>query len=258
MPTEEKQESELADDLALRKEKARAVLARKEHIMELGQKYRHLYDKYDTGSVRYSDKYVVSKEWLKRFKVFVMYKDIKRWSFERNAYLAKLTVEHMDTMHPGPISNASLLKDPSKYIRVDDPTDSSNFVIRKSCKDTVDFKLMPQAVWDLLFAEFGGLPLRREKDQSHFSYFTPKYKIYHDSIKVLILPPWDQIDQQSLEVQKPLKIYYNSQDMIQSLRVKLASYLSTVSRKLTADDVRLWKPEYQYQQGPARIVEFLV
>jgi DUSP domain len=239
-------EIDAANDLARRKEQARAVLARKERVLELGQKYKQLYDKYDTGSVRYTDKYVIQKEWLKRFKEYVRYKDIKRYSFERSVYLAKLTVEHLDTTHPGPISNEKLLKDPASYVRVDDPSDTSNYVIRKRFKETVDFKLMPQAVWDMLFAEFGGVPLRREKDQSHFSYFSPKYRVYHEGFKILILPPWNQMDHASLQARKALKIYYNSTDTMMSLKTKIAAYLSTPERPLKADDVRLWKPDFHH------------
>jgi hypothetical protein len=59
-------------------------------------------------------------------------------------YLAKLTVLHMDTAHPGRITNEKLLKDFSKYLRIEDPTDSSNYVIRGSFKETLDFKLVPK------------------------------------------------------------------------------------------------------------------
>jgi len=163
----------------------------------------------------------------------------------------------MDSKHPGPISNEKLLKDQTKYIRIDDPADSSNYVVRSCFKETVHFKLLSQAVWDLLFAEFGGLMLRRAKDQTNFSYFSPKYKIYHDSFKVMILPPWNEMEPDTLEGRKALKLYYNSSDTMLYIKTKLAAYLSTPARRLTAEDVRLWKPDFRHQQGPGKIVEFL-
>jgi hypothetical protein len=80
-------------------------LARKEKILELGLKFKNLYDRYDSGSVRYADKYLINKEWLKSFKEYVLYKNLKSYKYDRVEYLTKLTIAHMDEKHPGPISN---------------------------------------------------------------------------------------------------------------------------------------------------------
>ena len=112
---------------------------------------------------------------------------------DRLTYLTKLTVEHLDSKHPGPIANEKLLKDFSKYIRIDDESDSSNFVIRNRYRETIHFKLINKQVWDMLHDEFGGITLQRDKDQSHFSYFSPKYKVKHDCLKVFLLPPWNKL-----------------------------------------------------------------
>jgi len=118
-----------------------------------------------------------------------------------------------------------MLKDFSKYIRVDDPSDSSNFVLSSKFKETVHFKLVPEAVWDLLHAEFGGTAIRREKDNTNFSYFAPKYKLHHDCCRVLILPPWHEMSAQILEDAKVMKIYYNPSDTFIDLKRKLMKYL---------------------------------
>ena len=100
--------------------------------------------------MRPSELYIVDKEWLKRFKAYVLYKTIKSYAFDRMTYLAKLTVLHMETAHPGRISNERLIKDFGKYLRIDDPSDSSNFAIKGKFRDTVDFKLVSRQVWELL------------------------------------------------------------------------------------------------------------
>jgi len=68
-------------------------------------KFKHVYDRYESGSVRYAEKFLVEKQWLKAFKAYIKYKEVKSYRFERKEYLASLSVEHLDKAHPGPIPN---------------------------------------------------------------------------------------------------------------------------------------------------------
>ena len=56
----------------------------------------------------------------------------------------------MDQTHPGKIPNEKLLKNFNKYIRIDDHSDSSNFVIKGKMKEPDNFKLVPKVLWDIL------------------------------------------------------------------------------------------------------------
>jgi len=83
--------------------------------------------------------------------------------------IVKYTQEHLIKEYPGEITNTSLLKDFNKYLRDDDPNDITNFVIRNKCREGTDYKLVSKALWEKLHAKYGGLELKRYKDNDYYS-----------------------------------------------------------------------------------------
>ena len=74
----------------------------------------------------------------------------------------------MELDFPGRITNEALLKDFSKYLRDDDPSEPCNFVIKNKAREGIDYKLLPKTCWLILHKRFGGLELVRFKDQDMY------------------------------------------------------------------------------------------
>ena len=76
----------------------------------------------------------------------------------------------------------------------------------------MDFTLVPKKLWRLLKACFGAdYTIEREKDSVKSGFFRAEYRIFHDDhLKLLILPPLDQITEETLaDIGKPIKVYYS-------------------------------------------------
>ena len=56
-------------------------------------------------------------------------------------------VEELEAEYPGPITNKVLLKSFSKYLREDDPTDPTNYIMRSKVVQGRDYKLLPLKCW---------------------------------------------------------------------------------------------------------------
>lgn len=94
-----------------------------------------------------------------------------------------------------------LLKPFDKYIRVDDDSDSSNFVMKSSSAnlDGHDFKKIPKECWDMLKTRFGcDYEIKRHRDKDTYSYWQ-KYEFAHKNIKVKILPPYKQLTLETMQ-----------------------------------------------------------
>lgn len=56
-------------------------------------------------------------------------------------------VEHLQTEHPGEVTNARLLKSFDKYMRDSDPDDITNFALKTKIREGIDYKLLPKDCW---------------------------------------------------------------------------------------------------------------
>jgi len=58
-----------------------------------------------------------------------------------------------------------LFKNPQKYLKDDDETDPTNFVLKRKAREGYDYKLVPKSVWEPLQKRFGGREIVREKEK---------------------------------------------------------------------------------------------
>ena len=163
--------------------------------------------------------YLVSAPWYAKFKSYALIDNVQ-----------EATPEHLIDEHPGKITNLALLKPFHKYVRSDvggmgpggGATTTSareDLVCRKRIVAGRDYVLLTRALWEFLAGCFGAdFAVSRERDGSAKSggkgaeLQHEQYAIHHeDNLKLLILPPVDQITEDSLaEIGKPIKAYYNS------------------------------------------------
>jgi hypothetical protein len=77
-----------------------------------------------------------------------------------------------------------LLKNFSKYIRDDNEEDPTNFVVRGKIREGYDYKLLPKESWNILMKKYGGLEIKRFKDND---YFSRKYIIKFPAVILSLL-----------------------------------------------------------------------
>jgi len=71
--------------------------------------------------------------------------------------------DHLLDHYPGPVSNEKLLKDPSKFLRSNEPDCPLNRPIRKSMRENIEFVYFDPEAWALVEKRFGGTAIRRKK-----------------------------------------------------------------------------------------------
>lgn len=119
-------------------------------------------------------------QWFQQWKKWVNIKLVKKGkSFH-------YVQDEIEREYPGPISNYLLLKDFSKYLREEDPSEQSNYALKSKVLEGKHYKLMPSKCWEILRGRFEGLELKRFKDSD--SYMR-KFNVKFNKIPIMILPP---------------------------------------------------------------------
>ena len=100
-------------------------------------------------------------------------------------------------------------------MRIDTKNENAreDLVCRRKIQKDKDYVLLTKNLWTFISGCFGvDYTISRDKDGIRTSLFQVNYLIHHDdNLKLLILPPVDQITEESLaEIGKPIKIYYNT------------------------------------------------
>jgi len=118
------------------------------------------------------------------------------------------SIEELEHYYPGPITNEALFKDFSKYLRTNDPSDPTNFVLKTKILEGKDYKLIPKKCWDILRERFEGTEIKRVKDTDNYSR---KFIIKFNPVSVLILPPLHDLDPEAVRAMPRLKIYMQNE-----------------------------------------------
>jgi len=160
----------------------------------------------------------------------------------------------LEANYSGPLDNTCLLIPFKDYIRTSkDEADPTNYVINEDLKEDYDFKTVSPAMWTLLKKHFGqdeklAVEIVRYGDSSKFSYFRTSYKIDFDSLKVLVLPPYTELETDKICSLEPKMLYINQGVTFKDLKLKIARYLNEKEEqdKYDEKDLRFWKPDFGY------------
>jgi hypothetical protein len=98
--------------------------------------------------------FLISKQWIDQYKEYVFFKEIVRGSNPN------MEEDHCKEKHPGPITNSVLLQDGSRYLTGtgDDPDfegDVMDTYLRDEVRETADYELFGQALWDFVSERYG-------------------------------------------------------------------------------------------------------
>ena len=117
--------------------------------------------------------YLVHYPWLKLWKKWIKMKLVKK----NDAHI-NYVQDELERNYPGPITNEALHKDPTKYLRLDDTKDPTNFAIKTKAQEGKEYKLLPKVCWQILAERFpGALEIVRFKDtDSYLRKFNIKFQ----------------------------------------------------------------------------------
>ena len=101
--------------------------------------------------------YLLSKNWLRKYKEYVLYSDVKRNN--------KPTQPEVDK-HPGPITNdEDLCEKPETKLLLGTGTvfdaNTADKYIRDDVRERYEFKIVNQEFWEFLHSRYGGSIIKR-------------------------------------------------------------------------------------------------
>jgi hypothetical protein len=127
--------------------------------------------------------YLISKEWLKKYKQYVFYSEVKRHN---------KPTKTSDEFHPGPISNdQDLVDDNPKNLKGTgkveqfEPANVDKY-LKHSVSERYHYKVVNEEVWAFLFSKYGGQEIKRYAIPQGTYYTTVEVRL--KQVPVVILP----------------------------------------------------------------------
>lgn len=189
----------------------------------------------DQGSVAY----LVSRNWLAKYKKFLFYNEIK------NNMKPEPSETHFEHFHPGPISN----KEDLLYADVDSFLTSGraqeNYeddFVEEGKREQVDFKIVDEDIWAFLHEKYGGYPIKRFY---HRVGGTPKVEVKLLKLPIVLGSPSDfkKMQEDNLPATFLQKTVAASQHQgYAELKKRLVICLQNFfGDNYTTERIRLWK-----------------
>ena len=210
-----------------------------EAIREEVRKYMELKKRYK--QTRYpevgTEAFLINLEWVRRWKQYVGYKDIKKG--RKPNYMDN----HKENYFPGPITNEKLLREHDSYYQDDEVENICNNVLKHGMRERVDYKIWDAGTWNYLQEIYGGRTIKRYHQQL-YSIHT-QVEVYLKEVPLFILPPYEQLEIDSLSTTTK-SVFASKYQNIKDLKERVLSVLncSKHDMKLSMDRFRLWKLEY--------------
>lgn len=117
-----------------------------------------------------SPAYLVSRDWLKKYKEYILIKDVKRHK------KPEVQETHFKEKHPGKMTNVEDLCDTSEKNLIgsgEPPFESSvtDTYLKSDLYERKDFKVYNEDLWKFLFSKYGGSQIKRIYEK-HGGYYT--------------------------------------------------------------------------------------
>eukprot|EP01022_Parablepharisma_sp_SALTPOND_P005423 TRINITY_DN122425_c0_g1_i1.p1 TRINITY_DN122425_c0_g1~~TRINITY_DN122425_c0_g1_i1.p1 ORF type:complete len:1140 (+),score=119.66 TRINITY_DN122425_c0_g1_i1:139-3420(+) len=188
--------------------------------------------------------YIISKKW---------YNDWKKYMglpvsviLDNVSNVAKIdSSRYKGKSWPGPINNLDILDDLRKYYTSSDDNEIMNTPLKPDLKEGVDYKIINEKQWNLLYSIYGGKAIKRPKYKPEFyAYF--KAEVYLFQINLSILPQREKVGDVPVVLPKPFLC--SKAWTIGTVKEKIVATLN--SSKHRFNKVRLWKldPTLQFDK----------
>jgi len=96
--------------------------------------------------------YVIDRKWVRKWKDFVDYNQVKYNFHSEGKYEPKLN------SFPGPITNLNIITPMEKFLNDGDTTSPDNLVIRNGLDLRSDVRLINKSMWEFFVKLYGGGP----------------------------------------------------------------------------------------------------
>lgn len=211
----------------------------------IGLKNKSDRDRFESGS----SAFLLNKEWLKKYKLYILYKDIKRNN--------KPPAPEVN-IHPGPIDNEEQLcerDDPEKYLKgtgkVEQfPSDVLDKFVREDIRERYQFKVVNQELWEFLHSRYGGSTIRRVSIP--LSQWSNQVEIRLKRVPIVVLPTHRlyQGGDALAGLEKDFLIQLPKKSKFIDVKKRIVDCINAANEKLigknlatpiTDADIRLWK-----------------
>ena len=127
-----------------------------ENLVKEGKAFIQLKRTYDQE--RFPDvgtpAYLISNDWMEKYKKYCFYQNLKYNDQPEPAE------DHLQTMHPGPVTNASLLHQEDYFLKgtgtlTDFETEAIDTYLHKDSRERMHFEIYNKAIWDFLHEKYG-------------------------------------------------------------------------------------------------------
>ena len=126
--------------------------------------------------------FILEKVFLKNWKLYVNYKEIKQ-KVEGSRYKILKQLSTSNCHHPGKINNNKLIMDLSNYYN--NSFESKNNVLKPDSRE--DFIIINKEIWDFFLIHYGGGPEIKRNSYTYKTSFNKKQFIDLFHIKVIYL-----------------------------------------------------------------------
>lgn len=198
-----------------------------------------------------TEAYVMSKQWLKKWKEYVNYGFIKRniqYSYYYSQYSNK-KYEIKAESKPTEIDNKKLLVPLDSFLNDGDINNPENVVIRHDINQKLEVKIVNKAIWDFFQRRYGGGPEIKKgtiEEQTRYSTIPKKIiEIFYRKFSFLSLPKRSDFTSENINNTEIRTIYISRSKKLSDLKGKYSSLMhdkAIYSKEgVSEKNLRLWK-----------------
>lgn len=248
-----------------------------EKLKEEAKKWLHMSKSYKQNRYYRDEKegYLISKIWLRKWKEYVNYTDIK----DADSYRYKAGKEYKidPNLHPGPITNNLILSDRSCYYNDGNDEDIENQVVRHDIDQNNELRIITEEMYKFLLERYeGGPTIIKPMIEEETKYNRRKvFEVYYSKFSLLPVPTKDQVkkylqDEHTSNVNfadvKP--IYIRKHKTLTQLKEKILNSVITEvfancddiiklqkENKITVDNFRLFRFSGEFKRE--NLLEFI-
>lgn len=234
----------------------------KEILKKEAEEYYILKKSYSSNTcVLDSGCWIINKNWLRNWKTFTGYENIKSSKESLFSFGNKSKHEINESAFPGPISNDKILLD-KKYFYSDIKDNPENYILLDELSQENDFKLIDEKIWNFFHSRYGGGPMIK-KPTIIFEDGNSRrklYEVYYQNYNILLLPTREflksnigNICEVLNSLQKVKSIYISRQKKLSELKTKIINVVFSdlqnqdlinncfPTRKFSENNIRLWQ-----------------
>jgi hypothetical protein len=137
--------------------------------------------------------YLISREWIKKYKKYILNDSIKRHQ------KPNIAPTHCNDTHPGVISNAEdLLEDSDKHLKGTGTLEHLEASVvdryfKPNIKERYEFKIYNDELWKFLHEKYGGLEIKRF--YTKMGQYYSQVDIFYKVIPVFLLKVEDLLEE---------------------------------------------------------------